>query len=345
MNLYIISCIFIFFLFILYICIKQINKYKQKLNDLLNNKKIEECKRLESEVNKKKQELDNQFLQYENTAKEKRQLLEQEKNALQQIIISNREIIRREEEKRDLVLNQGKESIQRDLDKYQSVELEKIKKIVADEEQRERQLLAAKLQQELFKVQEQTDIANEELAQLQNILKDHRARIEVINEAIAREKEKTEQQDFYRVVIHDSDKEDIEIIRSIAPKLKNREAISKLIWDVFVQRPASEMCKRIINGKDISGIYKITYIPTGEAYIGKTTNFKQRWINHLKTVIGLEGAAHSSLHTHMEDHGFWNYTFEILEEVPKDRLSEREAFWIDFYDTTKQLNMKRGSNT
>ena len=44
----------------------------------------------------------------------------------------------------------------------------------------------------------------------------------------------------------------------------------------------------------------------------------------------------------MEKHGIWNYTFEILEEVPKDKLTEREKFYINLYDTTKQLNMREG---
>jgi len=103
------------------------------------------------------------------------------------------------------------------------------------------------------------------------------------------------------------------------------------------------MIKRITKGKKISGIYKITYLKTGEAYIGKTTDISTRWNNHLKTVCGLEGAAHSTLHTHMERNGLWNYTFEILEEVDKDKLSEREAYYIDFYNTKNYgLNQKRG---
>ncbi|MBQ4060550.1 MAG: GIY-YIG nuclease family protein [Bacilli bacterium] len=103
------------------------------------------------------------------------------------------------------------------------------------------------------------------------------------------------------------------------------------------------MIKRITNGKKISGIYKITYLKTGEAYIGKTTDISTRWTNHIKTVCGLEGAAHSTLHTYMEDKGLWNFTFEILEEVEKDKLSEREAYYIDFYDTKHYgLNMKKG---
>jgi hypothetical protein len=44
----------------------------------------------------------------------------------------------------------------------------------------------------------------------------------------------------------------------------------------------------------------------------------------------------------LEKDGLWNYTFEILEEVPKDKLTEREKFYIELYGTDKQLNMKKG---
>jgi hypothetical protein len=101
-------------------------------------------------------------------------------------------------------------------------------------------------------------------------------------------------------------------------KLHNRDVIPKLIWDLFIRRPAQEMIKRVTGGRSISGIYKITNKQTHEAYIGKTTDISTRWQNHLKTAVGLEGAAKSTLHTRLAADGIWNYTFEILEEVPKD---------------------------
>ena len=102
------------------------------------------------------------------------------------------------------------------------------------------------------------------------------------------------------------------------------------------------MIKRVTGGKDESGIYKITYKKTGEAYIGKTTSFSTRWQNHVKTSIGLDAAARATLHNRMAKDGLWNYTFEILERVDKDHLSAREAYYIDLYGTKNQLNMKSG---
>lgn len=45
----------------------------------------------------------------------------------------------------------------------------------------------------------------------------------------------------------------------------------------------------------------------------------------------------------MKQHGIENFTFELLEEVPKDKLSERETFYIDFYQSKKVgLNERKG---
>lgn len=174
-------------------------------------------------------------------------------------------------------------------------------------------------------------------------LDDWRAVQEAINDAILRKKELEEKDQFYSLQINDNDKEDIKILQNMDLNLHHREIIPKIIWDLFVRRAAQELIKRVTGGKEISGIYKITNKNTQEAYIGKTTSISTRWQNHLKTAVGLEGAAKTTLHTRLAADGIWNYTFEILEEVPKDQLSAREAFYIDFYETKNQLNMKEGS--
>jgi len=164
-----------------------------------------------------------------------------------------------------------------------------------------------------------------------------------VNQAILREKEFQEKDEFYSINISENDKEDIQVLSNMDIKLHNKNVIPKLIWEVFLRRPVQEMEKRVLEGKKFSGIYKITYKKTGEAYIGKSTDISNRWINHMKTVFGVDGGcAKATIHTRMLKDGFWNYTFEVLEEVPKDKLSEREAFYIDLYGTKKQLNMKDG---
>lgn len=181
-----------------------------------------------------------------------------------------------------------------------------------------------------------------QIAEIEKQLNDFQAKCAAVNEAIRREKELQEQELFYSIDISENDKEDIQMLQSMDLRLHHRDVIPKLIWELFIRRPCQEMIKRVTGGRKIGGIYKITYKKTGESYVGKTTDFATRWQNHCKTAIGLEGAARATLHNRMAKDGLWNYTFEILEEVDKDNLSSREAFYIDLYGTKSQLNMKDG---
>lgn len=182
---------------------------------------------------------------------------------------------------------------------------------------------------------------NNELSYLRRELEDFRSRREAINEAIRRERELSEKEDFYKIQLTRSDIEDIKLLDSMKDHLCHKEVLPKVIWESIARRPTNEMIKRVV-GQKVGGIYKITYIPTGEAYIGRTVNFKDRWQAHIQTALGMEKVASSTLHTHMARNGIWNYSFEILEEVPKDKQSEREKFYIDLYGTKKQLNIKAG---
>lgn len=47
----------------------------------------------------------------------------------------------------------------------------------------------------------------------------------------------------------------------------------------------------------------------------------------------------------MKKDGVENFLFEVLEEVPRDKLNEREVYWIDFYDTKNTgLNISKGGS-
>ena len=261
-------------------------------------------------------------------------LLEQQKNLLKDIkekeTFNNSLFKIREEELNRIIDEKKKEGIKRIDAELEKIRQDKLtilnaeyKQFESDQEEIKRKILI-------------------EMGEIINLLNDYRSQREAVNLAILREKELKEKENFYKIVIPENDQEDIEVLKTIGPRLRNREALNKLIYDVFVKRPLSELIKRVTNGKEISGIYKITYIKTGEAYIGKTTNISTRWQNHIKTACGLEGAARTTFHNRLEQDGIWNYTFEILEEVPKDKLSEREKFYIELYGTDTQLNMKKG---
>lgn len=223
------------------------------------------------------------------------------------------------------------------------LELEKIRN---EMQERWRALNTEYSAQELYcseKFAATLEIYQEELTAIKNELDEFQAKRAAVNEAIRREKELSEQELFYSIDVPEADREDIQVLQSMDARLHNRDVIPKLIWELFIRRPTQEMIKRVTGGRKFGGIYKITYKKTGEAYIGKSTDISTRWQNHIKTVIGLEGAARSTLHTRMARDGLWNYTFEVLEELNKDELSARETYYINLYGTKNQLNMKEGS--
>jgi len=191
--------------------------------------------------------------------------------------------------------------------------------------------------------EEEKQKAQEELKKILSELEDYRLARETVNQAILREKEIQEKEEFYKIVILEDEKNDILILEEIKNKLKNKEALQKLIWEIFIKRPSLEMVKRVTAGRKISGIYKITYLKTGESYIGRSVDIGKRWIEHIKSSLSIGTIAHSSFHTRLERDGVWNYTWEILEEVPKEKINEREKYWINFYQTNKYgLNQREG---
>ena len=225
-------------------------------------------------------------------------LLEQQKNLLKDIkekeTFNNSLFKIREEELNRIIDEKKKEGIKR-ID----VELEKI---------RQDKLTILNAEYKQFE-SDQEEIKRKTLIEIEeiiNLLDDYRSQREAVNLAILREKELKEKENFYKIVIPENDQEDIEVLKTIGPRLRKREALNKLIYDVFVKRPLNELIKRVTNGKEVSGIYKITYIKTGEAYIGKTTNISTRWQNHIKTACGLEGAARTTFHNRLEQDCIWN---------------------------------------
>lgn len=234
--------------------------------------------------------------------------------------------------------HQSRELLRTEKEHLQS-ELELTQKLKLQQLQQEYKAKTEVLEEDFQQKKNQIDT---ELLSCQKSLDQFRQIQDSINEAIRRKKELEEQECFYSIDVSENDQEDIAILQSMDARLHNRDVIPKLIWELFIRRPTQEMIKRVTGNQKSGGIYKITYKKTGEAYIGKTTDFATRWTNHIKTAIGLEAAARATLHNRMAKDGIWNYTFEILEKVDKENLASRESYYIDLYGTKSQLNMKSG---
>lgn len=249
--------------------------------------------------------------------------------------IKKYESILKEKEKRYEEVNQ-------DLNLYREGKIKEINEAAAEYEQRKRleneQIIEkhnSHLREESAKVHEQLlqseEVLKEKITEIKAELEVERSKRAAINEEIRRQREVEEQQDFYRIQLNPNDKDDVEILRNIAPRLRHPEAINKVIWTGYYQKPLAELRKRA--GIDGSGIYKITRLKTNEVYIGQAVNVSTRWAEHCKTALGVGTLASSQLHRVMAEDGPEQFTFEVLEEVPKDKLRERESFYIDFYDS------------
>lgn len=304
--------------------------------------------------NKIEENLEKDYIKKENELSEKIKRKEEEVNNSLELTTK---ILEQEEEKRNLIISQESEIINKELENYRikknnEIETEFIflnqnlqKEYDAAKENFQKYLEETKLALEKYNEQINKDKENKanELTILAKELEDYQKRRDVVNENIRREKEIREKENFYKINISNNDIEDIQLLKTVEPNLKNKEALNKLIYEVFIKKPTTEMIKRILDGGSPSGIYKITFIPTGEAYIGKSSNINKRWIEHIKSAYGLGTIAHSSFHTRMAKEGVWNFTFELLEKIEKERLGEREKYWIEFYQTKEfGLNERSG---
>ena len=190
---------------------------------------------------------------------------------------------------------------------------------------------------------EQAANAQATLVRLGQTIEEFAQKQKAINEAIARQRLLEEQQDFYRVCLTEDAISDVSFLQQVRKNLKKPEIIDKIIYDNYIAKPVLEMIKRVLQNTTCSGIYKITCTKTNEIYIGKSTDVKNRWQQHCKSAFNCGTIASSLLHTKMKQYGIENFTFELVEAVPKDQLSEREKFYINFYQTKEVgLNERNG---
>lgn len=225
---------------------------------------------------------------------------------------------------------------------YKQKNLTSIQKQLEEEKQKAQTEREA-LRQELDKYeQDRRQILTEELENLTAQVEDYREKQRLVNEALLRERAVKEQQDFYRVKLSPEEKEDIQNLTAFLPKIHNSSALYKIVYDLFVSRAVKEMEKRVLNNESFSGIYKITG-PDGRIYIGKSTDIKSRWQQHCKSAFHTGTISWAAIHDEMEKVGIDQFTFEVIERTSKENLTDREKFWIRFYDSDKTgYNMRVG---
>ena len=146
------------------------------------------------------------------------------------------------------------------------------------------------------------------------------------------------------VQISTSAREDIDfMLNYVSPRLKNPSVISKLIWSEYFQKPTNDMLDYVLPSRDCAGIYKITNDETKEAYIGRSVSVRKRLTDHIKSSLGIDTIADQHVHQVMREKGIWNFTFELIEECAREKLNEREKYYIEFFHTDQYgYNQKAG---
>lgn len=322
-------------------------EYKQEYYIIQQKEFAEMREEFQHEFDAYREQTQQRYKEFLKDKEEERSRIEQSlierKQAVEEIITEAEKRKQEIEKYYQELTNNGKEQVEIRVKAHEDLLMTNAKARVADEASRRRNQMEQELAAFFAQCTEKQTQAQIELDKVRDELADYYKKQQVINEEILRRRQVEEQQDFYRIILDETAISDMQILLSIREKLISHENLDKLIYDAYVAKPVMEMTKRVLGGRAPSGIYKITRLKTGEIYIGKSTDVKKRWSEHAKTAYGVGSIAHSILHTTIKRDGIENFTFELLEEVPKDKLTEREKYWITFYGSKEYgLNERNG---
>ncbi len=97
--------------------------------------------------------------------------------------------------------------------------------------------------------------------------------------------------------------------------------------------------------KDVCGIYKITNMKDDKVYVGQAVDIYKRWCEHCKAGLGIDTPQGNKLYAAMLEDGLENFTFELLEECPREELNRKEAYYISLYNSVQYgYNSIKGNN-
>ena len=126
--------------------------------------------------------------------------------------------------------------------------------------------------------------------------------------------------------------------------MHNKQILYKLVWSTYLQQAYKNTFNNILGGRDPKNvIYCIENIHTGKKYIGKTSaEVSKRWIEHIKTSLNIGTIKSTNIHKALYNH--WDdFIFYIIEKTEKEKLSEREKYYISFYESDRYgYNIKAG---
>jgi len=82
---------------------------------------------------------------------------------------------------------------------------------------------------------------------------------------------------------------------------------------------------------DYAGIYKITCLGNNKVYIGSAVWIKKRWSSH-RTHLRQNIHHNPHLQNAFNLYGEKSFVYEVIEKCKKEKLIDREQYWIDKYN-------------
>ena len=254
--------------------------------------------------------------------------------------IKKLEVHLKEKEKRYNEVNQ-------DLDLYKQGKIKEIDNAAAEYEQRKRlenakaieehnnsmKKASAELQEQLLRSEQ---VLKNEIETIKSELETERSKRAAINEEIRKSEEKEKYNELHSVQLTENEKEDIHFLLSLEDRLHNKQALYKLVWSTYLQQAYKNTFNNILGSRDPRNvIYCIENINTGKKYIGKTSaEVSKRWTEHIKTSLNIGSIKTTNIHKALYNH--WDeFIFYILAETEKEKLSEMEKYYINFYESDK----------
>lgn len=330
---------------------KTLTKIVLEKHDIEVARKEELKDYFKEEWDRQEKHLQDELLHHEKEVKLKRDKLESDFKVSETElngILRQLESLLKEKEKRYNEVNQ-------DLETYRKGKINEIDSAGAEYEKRKRLEIEQALKQAKFNAN--SDFNNcvdgymiqkaqmqSEIEKIKSELEEERTKRAAINEEIRREQLLAKEKDAHRIILSNEDKEDIAFLTTILPKINHKETLYKLIWSEYLIKPYQNMIKQLFGSKVPKNvIYCIESLDGKYKYIGKTSaDVSKRWSEHIKTSLNIGGVSRSKVHDALYLH--WDeFTFSILEETTKECLSEREKYYINFFESDKYgLNIKSG---
>lgn len=180
---------------------------------------------------------------------------------------------------------------------------------------------------------------------LKQKIQGYEEKIQAYIEEQKRKEEMNTKLDFYRLKLSENEISDVIRLIEISSSINQPDILKKLIYKTYFEKKMNDLLGRVVGANsEVCAIYKITHIESQKAYIGQTTNIKDRWRTHLKRGLGIDTPTTNKFYQSMIELKPWNFTWEILQICTKEELNEKEKYWIEFFQTNSWGWNSKGGN-